>query len=400
MEKEIERSIEEKIQRMKAYLDGMLSPEEEAEFLYWIDSSPKNKALLERVRDERVLLEKIRFRERNDLEKGWDSIQKKIRKRPVLFVRLMRYAAMLVVVVLGGMMIYEIWYGKDRERIELVRGESIPVKGGCKAFLELTNGERLVLDSVSKLETQVEGVVIRTGNEGTVVVNEQDRDSLIEKVEYNRMVVPRGGEYKIVLADGSEVWVNSQSELEFPSRFTGNERRVKLRGEAYFEITKNVDMPFIVEVQDKEIRVLGTSFNVSAYVSEQAVRTTLVSGKVRVGDRLTGKGEVILPGQQAEWKDGAFKTKEVDTSIYTAWIDGKFYFEGATLEEITVQLERWYDIDFFFTSEKVKRFAFAGVINKEYSANKIFSIIEKTTRVRFSVNGRVVTVSEVNNKQE
>ena len=239
MEKEIERSIEEKIQRMKAYLDGMLSPEEEAEFLHWIDSSPKNKALLERVRDERVLLEKIRFRERNDLEKGWDSIQKKIRKRPVLFVRLMRYAAMLVVVVLGGMMIYEIWYGKDRERIELVRGESIPVKGGCKAFLELTNGERLMLDSVSKLETQVEGVVIRTGNEGTVVVNEQDRDSLIEKVEYNRMVVPRGGEYKIVLADGSEVWVNSQSELEFPSRFTGNERRVKLRGEAYFEITKN-----------------------------------------------------------------------------------------------------------------------------------------------------------------
>lgn len=102
MEKEIERSIEEKIQRMKAYLDGMLSPEEEAEFLHWIDSSPKNKALLERVRDERVLLEKIRFRERNDLEKGWDSIQKKIRKRPVLFVRLMRYAAMLVVVVLGG----------------------------------------------------------------------------------------------------------------------------------------------------------------------------------------------------------------------------------------------------------------------------------------------------------
>ena len=142
-----------------------------------------------------VLLEKMCTWERNDLEKGWDSIQKKIRKRPVLFVRLMRYAAMLVVVVLGGMMIYEIWYGKDRERIELVRGESIPEKGGCKAFLELTNGERLMLDSVSKLETQVEGVVIRTGNEGTVVVNEQDRDSLIEKVEYNRMVVPRGGEY-------------------------------------------------------------------------------------------------------------------------------------------------------------------------------------------------------------
>ena len=125
-----------------------------------------------------------------------------------------------------------------------------------------------------------------------------------------------------------------------------------------------------------------------------------MDGKVRVGDRLTGKGEIILPGQQAEWEDGTFTTKEVDTSIYTAWINGKFYFEGATLEEIASQLERWYDIDFFFTSENVKRFAFAGVINKEYSANKIFLIIEKTTRVRFNVNGRVVTVSEINNKQE
>ena len=173
-----------------------------------------------------------------------------------------------------------------------------------------------------------------------------------------------------------------------------------LEGEGYFEVVKDSTKPFIVEAKEVDVRVLGTSFNVSAYVSEQAVRTTLVSGKVRVGDRLTGKGEVILPGQQAEWKDGIFTTKEVDTSIYTAWINGKFYFEGATLEEITAQLERWYDIDFFFTSEKVKRFAFAGVINKEYSANKIFSIIEKTTRVRFNVNGRVVTVSEVNNKQE
>ena len=139
---------------------------------------------------------------------------------------------------------------------------------------------------------------------------------------------------------------------------------------------------------------------VNTYVSERAIRTTLVSGKVRVGDRLTGKGEVILPGQQVVWKDGVFATKEVDTSIYTAWIDGKFYFEGATLEEITAQLERWYDIDFFFTSDNVKHFAFAGVINKEYSANKIFSIIEKTTQVHFSVNGRVVTVSEINNKQK
>ena len=151
------------------------------------------------------------------------------------------------------------------------------------------------------------------------------------KIEYNTIIVPRKGEYQLILAD-----LNSESRLRFPTRFEGKERRVYLEGEGYFEVAKDTTKPFIVEAKEVDVRVLGTSFNVSAYVSEQAVRTTLVSGKVRVGDRLTGKGEVILPGQQAEWKDGAFKTKEVDTSIYTAWIDGKFYFEGATLEEITV----------------------------------------------------------------
>lgn len=388
MEKEIERSIEEKIQRMKAYLDGMLSPEEEAEFLYWIDSSPKNKALLDRVQDERVWLEKIHFRERNDLERGWHGIQKKMQKRPMLFVRLMRYAAMLVVVVLGGMMIYEIWYGKDRERIELVRGESIPVKGGCKAFLELTNGERLVLDSVSKLETQVEGVVIRTGNEGTVVVNEQDRDSLIEKVEYNRMVVPRGGEYKIVLADGSEVWVNSQSELEFPSRFTGNERRVKLRGEAYFEITKNVDMPFIVEVQDKEIRVLGTSFNVSDYANKFV--TTLVTGKVQVNTK--HQDYVLDPSMQIQVEGEKVSVDRVDVKEFTAWKDGLFVFKKRRLQEVMDILSRWYDVDVFYQNVDLQDLHFTGTIQRHSEIVDVLTFLEKTDMVKFNLEGKTLIV--------
>ncbi|MFR1239790.1 MAG: FecR domain-containing protein, partial [Butyricimonas faecihominis] len=240
MGKDLERSIEEKIRRIKAYLDGVLSPEEEAEFSYWIDSSPKNKALLDRVRDGRVLLEKIRFRERSDLERGWHGIQKKMRKRPRLFVRLMRYAAVLVVVVLMGLIVFSVWDDGKGDDLKLsVQNETLSAKGGYKAYLELTNGKRLKLDSLSKLETRVEGAVIKAEYQGTVIVHEQQGDSLVEGVEYNRMIIPRGGEYKIVLADGSQVWINSQSVLEFPSRFTGGERRVKLKGEAYFEVSRD-----------------------------------------------------------------------------------------------------------------------------------------------------------------
>lgn len=278
----------------------------------------------------------------------------------------------------------------------LVAGVVPEIEAGTpRAVLLMEQGERIDLSLLAG-DTILNKGDVRIRLDSSKSVTYERMAGTPAKIEYNTIIVPRKGEYQLILADGSKVYLNSESRLRFPTRFEGKERRVYLEGEGYFEVAKDTTKPFIVEAKEVDVRVLGTSFNVSAYVAEQAIRTTLVSGKVRVGDRLTGKGEVILPGQQAEWKDGTFTTKEVDTSIYTAWIDGKFYFEGATLEEITVQLERWYDIDFFFTSEKVKHFAFAGVINKEYTANQIFAIIEKTTRVRFNVNGRIVTVNEVN----
>lgn len=305
-------------------------------------------------------------------------------------------AAAVLPLLLGG----TLWMILREEKEVLVAGVIPEIEAGTpRAVLLMEQGERVDLSLVAG-DTILDKGNVRIRLDSSKSVTYEQVSETPAKVEYNTIIVPRKGEYQLVLADGSKVYLNSESRLRFPTRFEGKERRVYLEGEGYFEVTKDSAKPFIVEARGLDVRVLGTSFNVNAYVSERAIRTTLVSGKVRVGDRLTGKGEVISPGQQVEWKDGVFTTKEVDISIYTAWIDGKFYFEGATLEEIAAQLERWYDIDFFFTSEKLKHFAFAGVINKEYSANKIFSIIEKTTRVRFNVNGRVVTVSEINNKQE
>ena len=394
MEKGIERSIEEKIQRIKAYWDGVLSPEEEAEFSRWIDSSPKNKALLDRVQDERVWLEKIHFRERNDLERGWHGIQKKMQKRPMLFVRLMRYAAMLVVVMLTGLIAFSVWDDGKGDDLKLgVQNETLSAKGGYKAYLELTNGKRLELDSLSKLETHVEGAVIKAEDQGTVIVHEQQGDSLVESVEYNRMIIPRGGEYKIVLADGSQVWINSQSVLEFPSRFTGGERRVKLKGEAYFEVAKDANKPFTVQFMSSSVTVLGTSFNIRAYPEEKQSQTTLAEGSVRIYS--PGSSMLLKPGEQVEVNalSGEMVKREVEVKSFTSWKDGRFVFEQQPLEDIMRTLERWYDIRVIFKDEGAKRISLSGNLKRYGDFSQVMKMLQMTGDVRFELHGNDVYIT-------
>ena len=337
MDNDLGISIEEKVHRIKAYLDETMAPEEEVEFQRWLDTSVANRVLLDRIRDERILLNKIRFAERNDKGKGWDNIQKKIRKSPGIFIRFMRYVAVLVTIMLIGVAVYQVVdCRKEDDNGLLARKQPMSMKGGYRAYLELVTGERLVLDSTSNVTTRIEGAVIKAENKGTVIVDEQKTDSVTESVEYNRLVIPRGGEYKIVLADGSQVWINSQSVLEFPACFVGKERRVRLQGEAYFEVSKNVEKPFIVDMGNKEIRVLGTSFNVNDYDGKFV--TTLVSGKVQVF--VNDKDYVLTSSMQVRVEGDDVFVEEVDVREFTAWKDGLFVFKKQKLREVMDILSR------------------------------------------------------------
>ena len=391
MEKDLGISIEKKVHRIKAYLDETLTPEEEAEFQQWLDVSVANRILLDRIRDERSLLDKIRFAEKNDKEKGWCNIQKKIRKRPGIIIRFARYAAVLIAVVLIGVAVYQVVdYRKEGDNELLVRKQPMSTKGGYKAYLELATGERLVLDSISNVTTRLEGAVIKAENKGTVIVNEQKTDSVIEKMEYNRLVIPRGGEYKIVLADGSQVWINSQSVLEFPARFVGKERRVKLIGEAYFEVSKNAEKPFIVEIGDKEVQVLGTSFNVNDY--DGRFVTTLVTGRV---DVRVGKNSYILdPSMQICVENGEVALKNVETKEFTAWKDGLFVFKKQKLQDVLDILSRWYDIDVFYQNADLKDLHFTGTIERHNDIADVVKFLEKTDMVNFTINGKTLVVSK------
>ena len=391
MDNDLGISIEEKVHRIKAYLDETMTPEEEVEFQRWLDTSVANRVLLDRIRDERILLNKIRFAERNDKGKGWDNIQKKIRKSPGIFIRFMRYVDVLVTIMLIGVAVYQVVdCRKEDDNGLLARKQPMSMKGGYRAYLELVTGERLVLDSTSNVTTRIEGAVIKAENKGTVIVDEQKTDSVTESVEYNRLVIPRGGEYKIVLADGSQVWINSQSVLEFPACFVGKERRVRLQGEAYFEVSKNVEKPFIVDMGNKEIRVLGTSFNVNDYDGKFV--TTLVSGKVQVF--VNDKDYVLTSSMQVRVEGDDVFVEEVDVREFTAWKDGLFVFKKQKLREVMDILSRWYDVDVFYQNLELQNLHFTGTIQRHSEISGMLKFLEKTDIVKFTLNGKTLIVSK------
>lgn len=378
---------EEKWLRM--VLEGRVKPEDAEWRKIWRE---RDFAEVRRVLLEVGMMgrEEVEF----DKEKMWrvlESYRRKGGERRRIAGAWRWVAVFLLPLLLGG----TIWIVLGDKQERPVVAEAVLEAGRSQAVLILAKGERIDLTSgrTDSLPGQVGVHVLRDSARSVVY---ERREEQAGNPEYNTLVVPRQGEFQVVLADGSKVYLNSESEIRYPTFFAGGECRVYLKGEAFFEVTSDTSRPFIVNVGEMDVRVLGTRFNVNAYVPERAIRTTLVSGKVRVSDREDKAAVVLEPGQQAVWKKNGLTMREVDALAVSAWVDGKFYFEeGMTLEEITEQLQRWYDIDFFFASERVKHFVFAGMIKKEYAANEIFSIIEKAARVKFTVNGRTVAVSEL-----
>lgn len=213
------------------------------------------------------------------------------------------------------------------------------------------------------------------------------------QVKYNTLEVPKTKDFTLLLADGTVVKINSESRIKFPNRFSDTERRVILEeGEAFFDVARSEKVPFIVEVKNSSIRVMGTSFNVNAY-PEHNVKTTLVEGKVKIKSETSAKEVTLIPGQQAELKEGEFQVAKVDIDPYIAWTKGLFIFNKLDLKSIMAQLNRWYDMNVTFEDPAVEAYTFTGAINKKYTKEQIFDLIEKTTQIKIEVrNGSNVFI--------
>ena len=240
----------------------------------------------------------------------------------------------------------------------------------------------MILNSVEIVNDTVTGKVSYHVNETGM------EDSLV----FNTLIVPKGGEYSLELPDGTVVWVNSESALRFPEKFTSNRREVFLEGEAYFEVTKDTTRSFIVEANGMEVKVYGTQFNVNTRRDDQ-IQTTLVEGSVSVKPK--GLAEVMLkPNQQAVFNKlaGRVSVRDVDVMSYVAWQRGNYYFENKSIGEILDELSLWYDIQVFFVNNEVRNERFSGYLPRYEEIDRLLSLIEKTSHVQFEIKGRVIIV--------
>ena len=323
---------------------------------------------------------------RYDVDNAWRKIQPKRGRKWMLSV--CKYVAM---VVLGVSLVYVVTRPEPEEKI--VRAEVIK-PGRLQAELRLGTGGRLALN-------EHQGVY-SSGNAGVEIVNDTvtgkvsyhvNKTGMEDSLVFNTLIVPKGGEYSLELPDGTVVWVNSESSLRFPEKFTSNRREVFLEGEAYFEVKKDANRPFYVHTEVGKVRVLGTAFNVCAYSNDRFWQTTLVEGSVMINQE---EKEVLLkPNEQyqIDVRTGKAGLREVLPELYTSWRDGKFYFKAYTFEELVEKLERWYDFKMFYMNEEIKTRRFSGVVNKYQPLEEMFKFLQMTSDVQFNVKGNVVTAS-------
>lgn len=269
--------------------------------------------------------------------------------------------------------------------------------GGNNAYLLLANGKKVLLNDIKNglLAQQGESRIHKKADGQIEYSATSNSDSAKTAMVFNQLIIPVGGQYHITLADGTNVWMNSASSLEYPVAFAGKERKVKLTGEAYFEVAKNKNMPFIVEVNNKiNVKVLGTHFNIMAYENENKVSTTLLEGLVKIEEALNPSNNAyITPGQCATLLNNSqkIKIKDVDVDEAVAWKEGQFLFNNENIHSIMRKLSRWYDVDIVFSKEMTNK-NFDGTISKYKNISEVLKLLELTKGVHFKFQGRRIVV--------
>lgn len=383
------RKIEGNVKLLKASLERELSEQEQKDLDRWLNLSEKNREVYKRLHDNHLLLEKLSFYESSDTEADWQQVLQKIRRNKTrLWLRWMSYAAVFT----GLLFAVGLFYVYNKNVVIQVADFQVQdtiSPGFRQAYIEFGTGEKVVLgERGGGFVKKIGQGVMRENEEGLVMEFVDSLQTKAVKNEYGKVVVPCGGEYQLLLADGTQVWLNSDSKLEFPLVFTGTERRVKLCGEAYFKVQPNKNMPFRIEVGDSEICVLGTSFNVNYY--ENHMRTTLVEGAVSVAT--CGHNYFLSPGEEATVSAGKVEIEKVDVYERIAWTEGKFVFRDRRLEEVMDILKRWYDVEVFYQKEEVKDLHFTGNIPRHATIGEVLRFLERTRLVHFNISERTVIV--------
>ena len=372
------------------YTRGELSKEEEKGIEQVLLEVKGMNTLVEELKDKNRIEHEMHIIAKFDTERALSKLKnrKQVKRRGIL-----SWIAAASVVVIGGVSAW-ILLSQEPDVDNLSVTEKFE-SGKAIVTLEMASGLKYRLDTLSSVVRNNRVNVAFNNNDGVLKIKEQDSlaDGTTKEIGYNTVNVPYGGTYTVELCDGTKVYLNSGTTLEFPSRFDGKVRSVILKGEAYFDVARNVSKPFVVEVDEMKVKVLGTSFNVKSYVDEPGVYTTLVEGSVAI--LRDGQPEKkIKPGEQAYYNKGVgtLSIAEVDVNEFTSWKDGVFYLKDIALEEILRIVSRWYDLEVFYMNQGAKSVIYSGKLPMYSSVEDVLRKFEISGDVRFELKGRTLTV--------
>ncbi|MFX1704298.1 DUF4974 domain-containing protein [Chitinophaga sp. CC14] len=385
------------------YLDNSLNADEQIALTEWINTSDDNRRLFAELTDQQQLVANLQRFYAYDTDRISRKISEQIPgfDQPVAtpvhrvhFIRRWGWAAAAALLLAGSTYLL-VMNKKDQSPVISSKVADI-TPGSQGAILTLADGRQVVLDSMTS------GIVAHQSGTSVVLSNGKlmydPSGEAVSDIQYNKMTTPKGRQFQMTLPDGTKVWLNAASSIRYPTVFAGKERKVEVYGEACFEVAKDVNKPFLVNVNNKaSIEVLGTLFNVNAYENEKTINTTLLDGSVRV---VSEPASIILkPGQQAQInnisginKPGAkiAIVSNPDIEKIMAWKNGLFNFEGANLEEVMRQLERWYNIDVVYENG-IPDIQFMGEMSRQISLTDLLEILRRT-EVDFRVEGRRLIV--------
>jgi transmembrane sensor len=376
---------------IEKYRKGTLSAEEEAMLEGWY---------LKLTAEQGVSISEKRLAKKK--QAIWKNLQVNNGTAKIVKLRVLAQIAAAAIVILAVGILY--FYQKDTTKqtvSHIAKNDIRP--GGNKAYLTLANGKTIVLNTTAngQIANQAGTSVTKTAS-GQLVYTITGKSTTNNPAELNTITTPHGGQWQVLLPDGTKVWLNAASSLTYPVSFVAlKNRRVELTGEAYFEVAKDKTHPFIVHTIKQDVEVLGTHFNINAYADEQYTKTTLLEGSVHVAATTasTNNGanslawQALKPGQQSLLSNGDIKITIANTEAAIAWKNAMFYFEDDNLESIMKRVARWYDVNIIYHNNQVKQELFSGRVSRAQNVSEVLKMLTLTGAAQFKIEGRNIIVT-------
>lgn len=377
------------------YKNGLLGTQEKADFELWYGQFDDTVFVHSGAADPAAVKERI-----------YNQLLKQIKKENPAAVRrlntrwLRMAAAASVAVFLSLAIILFVTKHSTQTTGTFAQHDILP--GGNKAFLVLGNGKKISLTDAKNGQLAVQGGINVSKTAYGKLVYATESNYKANALVYHTIETPRGGQYQVILPDGTKVWLNAASSLRYPASFASlKERQVELSGEAYFEVAHHRDQPFRVLSNGEVVEDIGTQFNINSYHNEPLIKTTLIEGSASVSIPSNGKKAsnikkfVLIPGQQAELNEaGAIKISTADIQEVVAWKNGDFEFRNADFRTVMRKIERWYDVEVIYDASAPLDIPLGGLVSRTKNISVLLNLMEQTGAVHFKVEGRKITISK------